>query len=178
MHASTKIVISIIFVLSGLALSQTALAQKPGAGAPAAASGGLNHQLDQIIAADSTSWLFWRYDHGSTRNARIEQNNPSGVSVIYGEYTYNGGSRGWVRVRLNGDQVQCIEFWNEGRCRPFRSPPSHGVVSGLLGAMAESGSSGGSSSSSSSGSVCRTETRQICPPDGSYCRTYNEEVCN
>jgi len=139
-----------------------ASAQKPGS-APAgqtqgASAGNLNALLDEVITQDSTSWLLWRYDRGSARNARMENTSGTGVRTLYGEYTFNGGRGGWVRVQFTNDQVQCIQFWNEGRCRPFRSPPSHGVLKGLVAGAAAGAASGSSGSGSgSTGQNCRYE---------------------
>lgn len=151
----TRLILTMLMPLLLGTIGVDAIAQKVVEQAPAEQTRlTLNQQLDQIIAADSTSWMFWRYDRGSARNARFEGDPAESSRVLYGEYSFNGGQGGWVRVRFNAESVQCIQFWNEAQCRPFRSPPSHRIVGDLL-ASAASGAANGSSGST--GQNCRYE---------------------
>ena len=90
----------------------------------------------------------------------------NGDAIIYGEYTFNGSRQGWVRVRLNESKVVCLRFWNEGGCRPFKTPPSHGIMRDLVVGAATAASTGGTSGGSSS----QGKTR-ICPTDAISCNT-------
>ena len=132
----------------------------------------LDAALYNIVLQDSRGWLWWRFDKGSVRNARIESQDATGVTQIYGEYTYNRGRKGWVRVRLKDETVECIRFWNEGSCRPFRRPPSHGLVRGLIEGAASAPTSGGpTAGSGSTGQTCRYEAMPGVP--GS-----RQKICN
>ncbi|OLF71816.1 hypothetical protein AWH62_11820 [Maricaulis sp. W15] len=135
--------------------------------------------LNDVVARDSRSWLFNRYDNGSMRNARILSHTPnSGDAVIQGDYTYNGGRGGWVRVTFTNNQVRCVTYHDfPGTCRPVGAAnPAIRALGGLM----LSGAMGNGSGSTNSGTnrQCRMVQEQICPPDGSYCRTYNVERCN
>ena len=115
-----------------------------------AALTGLAKQLNGIIKQDSQSWLMWVYDRASVNNVKIIEKSKDGKRVVlYGEYTYNGGSAGWVKVALDNNTVYCLQFWNESACRPLGQPPSHGILGNILGGMMGGGS--GSSGSSSDG---------------------------
>ena len=107
----------------------------------------LVQRMDLVVATDAQSWVWNRYDRGSMSNVQILSiNGHSGV--IYGEYTYNGGNQGWVKVKLTNGELECMEFWDfSGQCRPLGQSPSHGVVAGFAQAMFSSGGGGGGSSS-------------------------------
>ncbi len=84
---------------------------------------GLAATLDNVIRVDSRGWLMNQYDVGSVTNARMEESSRADRSgVLFGEYTYNGGRPGWVRVRIADGVAQCVEYWDfQGRCRAVGS---------------------------------------------------------
>lgn len=122
--------------LSGLAaLAPAASAQdKRAAAAASDTQGRLAQALDAVIAMDSQGWMMNRYDRGSVVNAQLLDASSDGKSgVFYGEYTYNGGRRGWVKVRMSGGEVQCVEYWDfQGRCRPIGRSTSYDVLRGMM----------------------------------------------
>ncbi|HTQ98761.1 MAG TPA: hypothetical protein VMH83_02180, partial [Candidatus Acidoferrum sp.] len=57
--------------------------------------------------------------------------------IFYGEYTYNRGREGWVKMQVtqvkNEISVDCIEFWDfRGQCRPFGRSPSQAIMAGVM----------------------------------------------
>ncbi|MDX2235750.1 MAG: hypothetical protein NW200_14720 [Hyphomonadaceae bacterium] len=135
---------AIILVLA-TALSAPAMAQAPMN--PTSA-------MEELVAIDARGWMFNSYDRGSMRNVQVLEQSPDGQSaVVYGEYSYNRGSQGWVKARFDNGQFTCIEFWDfSGRCRGLGRSPSQGIVTGVLalavvGVVAGAASSGGGSSS-------------------------------
>jgi len=106
----------------------------------------LDRSLDAIVQADSRSWVFNRYDVGSMSNARvISRSKPQRSVVIYGEYTFNGGSRGWIKARIKHGVVACVQFWDGPSCRSLGQPASQALLGALLrGAMSGGGGSSGS----------------------------------
>lgn len=138
----------------------------------------LDTALDNIVSEDSRGWLFWRFDRGSVRNARIESHDASGITRIYGEYTFNRGQKGWVRVNLRDEKVECIRFWNEGSCRPFKRPPSHGILSGFAaGIGSASSNSAPSTAQPNKPRICVTRSREIARADGGPGRIEYYEDC-
>ncbi|MEJ0025340.1 MAG: hypothetical protein WDN01_04865 [Rhizomicrobium sp.] len=108
----------------------------------------LRAALDHLVAVDSQSWMFNRYDVGSMTNVAVQQRSrDGGTATLYGEYTYNGGAPGWVRVRLEGGELKCMEFWDfSGICRPIGASPSHRIFSTVVtGVLAGAMSGGGGS---------------------------------
>lgn len=75
--------------------------------------------LTTAIEQDSQGWLANRYDAGSIRNIRVASD--SGSTTLRGEYTYNGGNRGWVVARVSAGRVTCLEFHDTyGQCSAVR----------------------------------------------------------
>lgn len=126
----------------------------------------IDQVLDRVITEDSRSWLFWTYNIGSARNGKVERFMDNGDAIVYGEYTFSGSREGWVRVRLNESKVVCLRFWNEGNCRPFKTPPSHGMMRDLIVGAATGASSGGGVGGSNS-----QENPRICPADAISCNS-------
>jgi hypothetical protein len=109
----------------------------------------LDTLLDRVVHADSASWMSNRYLVGSMHNARYVTTNKAHTSyVAYGEYSFHGfgGGNGWVKVKVTGGNLDCLEFWDQaGTCRPlYHSLSQQALVAGVVGAM----SGGGSSTSS------------------------------
>jgi hypothetical protein len=115
----------------------------------------LNSQLDRVIATDARSWMFNRYNVGSARNAQIiDYDTNTQRVVVYGEYTYNSASTGWIKVVFAGDNVDCVEYHDfRGTCRSLGNNPAAYLALGVAAAAA-AGSSGGTVGSSSSGQTC------------------------
>lgn len=98
--------------------AQSASADVGSSGAPLSE---LAATIDKVITADSGGWLFNRYDRGSVTNEQYLRSSDDGQDgVIYGEYSYNSGSRGWIKIVMKNGYVDCMEYWDfAGRCRPF-----------------------------------------------------------
>ncbi len=85
----------------------------------------LTAALSRAIIKDSSAWSFNRYDNGSLSNAIILKAAPNGTKTIRANYTYNGGSAGWVLAQVNGNVVQCLEYWDaQGSCLAVRDHPT------------------------------------------------------
>jgi hypothetical protein len=136
----------------------------------------LDAELEKIVRADSESWLLFQYDFGTVRNSTLEGELDSGTYAIYGEYTYNLGKPGWVRVQFRDAELSCIEFWNESQCRPFRSPPSHDLVRDMLTAATvprpQSDVAGDAPER-----ICRWVSKAIPRSDGGPDRVINVQEC-
>lgn len=106
----------------------------------------LSSALDSIIQADASGWMFNRYDRGSVRNVRILERSADGRSmVVYGDYTFNGGRSGNVRVLITDGNVECLRFWDSPSCRPLGRSHSQALVAAAIvgAASSDGGSSGG-----------------------------------
>ncbi|MDX2277403.1 MAG: hypothetical protein NW206_18300 [Hyphomonadaceae bacterium] len=146
-----------------LAAAPAAQAERA-ASAPAQGLGAdLTASIDAVIASDSRGWMFNSYDRGSAHNARIEERSSDGRSaVVFSEYTYNGGSPGWVRAQVQDGVFSCVEYWDfAGRCRPVGSASYAYQVAGALAVAtlaaaavgSASGGYGGGDATNSSGSA-------------------------
>lgn len=93
--------------------------------------------MDRIITRDSWGWMFNRYDRGSVRNTRVEARNGRD-RLVYSEYTYNGGTPGWMHLLIVDGRVACVEYHDfAGTCRPVGARSyAYGVTSRLLAAAA------------------------------------------
>lgn len=106
----------------------------------------LTRGMDAVVQLDSRGWWANRYDVGSMHNVSVR--SESNYSTAYGDYTYNGGVPGWVRMRYVGEQISCIEFHDfAGNCRPVGENPARQMVGALLVAGAVGAMSAPSSSS-------------------------------
>lgn len=85
--------------------------------------------LERAVRQDSSAWAFNRYDIGSMSNVRVSS-SAGGITTLRGEYTYNGGSRGWVEARVSGGRVECLGYWDMGGCSAVRTGASSGGGSG------------------------------------------------
>lgn len=74
---------------------------------------------DKIIYEDARSWFMNRYDRGSA-TVRDVWESTSGLDVtLTVDYTYNGGSRGWVEIETYDGRVKCLRFHDfANTCRP------------------------------------------------------------
>lgn len=111
----------------------------------------LTQKFDRIVQADSQGWAFNRYDAGSLRNVKIVSGKAGvGTYVMRGEYTYNGGARGWVMAEMVGPKLSCIQFWDAVLgCRGLRTAAQgQAMRNALVGALTSGGSSSSGSASS------------------------------
>jgi hypothetical protein len=137
------------------AYAQNQPRQDAQADAPAAeaASPEAVRALDAFVTADSKSWVRNRYDYGSIYDASVEQRSADNSQVtFFARYTYNGGRRGWVRVKTTDGHFSCMEFHDfAGTCRSLGASPSIGLVAagaGLAALAIVAGSSHGSGGNS------------------------------
>jgi hypothetical protein len=93
----------------------------------------LDRVMDRVVTRDSWGWMFNRYDRGSVRNTRFEA-RVGRDRLVYSEYTYNGGARGWVRLYIIAGVLNCVEYHDfQGTCRPVGTRSyAHGITSQLL----------------------------------------------
>ncbi|HEY6814500.1 MAG TPA: hypothetical protein VI168_03065 [Croceibacterium sp.] len=111
----------------------------------------LNAALDSIVETDSQGWWVNDYDSGSMTDAAVTQVSDDGRAyVVRGNYTYNGGSGGYVDALVRDNQLVCLQFWDTSSCRAMRTEPAPyaeaalaGITLATLAALA-SGPSGGS----------------------------------
>lgn len=107
---------------------------------------GLATTLDAVIRLDSNGWIMNRYDAESVFNEQILEMSADGQNGwLYGEYTYNGGNPGWVKVNLKDGDVNCVQFWDEGGCR---KPGSGSAGAQLMMGLLVAGIVGGNAPSS------------------------------
>ncbi len=98
--------------------------------------------LNTVIAADSRSWFFNRYDHGSVNNVRVTERSPDGASInVYADYTFNGGRAGYVEVSISQGRVECLQFWDSPRCRPIGQSHAQDLIGAALAGVASAASS-------------------------------------
>lgn len=113
--------------------------------------------MDNYIAQDSREWFIHSYRSGDVLDARLRQLHADGRSfTARANYVFNGNQRGWVEAVVNNGQLQCLRFWDSGRCRPMRRAGWRdgalmtGVIAAVgVAAIAHAASSSGSSSSRS-----------------------------
>jgi hypothetical protein len=118
--------IGLVVLLSAVATVGSALGQ---------ADESLTGTMDKIVAVDAEGWVFNRYDVGSMTNVRVER-LADGSADVHGDYTYNGGAAGWVKVHVVGGKLDCLEFWDfPGQCRPLGRSPSQAIVRAFANAM-------------------------------------------
>ena len=133
-----------------------ALVAQPAAAAPVQAQ--LTALMDNYIAQDSREWFFHSYRPGDVLDARLTQLGADGRSfTARANYIFNGNQRGWVEAVVNNGQLQCLRFWDSGRCRPMRQAGwrDGALVTGVIAAVgvavvANAASSSGSSRSTGS----------------------------
>ncbi len=123
----------------------------------------VRESLEQILLADSAGWAFNSYDTGSVTNARLISDGETGSTAVQGDYTYNGGSRGWIRANISNGRVECIIYHDyPSRCRPVGDYSYQSGVLSLLVAAAVTGAANPSTTSTieSSASDRMRERRQ------------------
>jgi hypothetical protein len=98
---------------------------------PGVVAGELEDLTDQVLRADSQRWFFNRYVPGSTRNARfLSRSRAQKSAVVYSEYTLNGNQTGWVKIKIENGNLECLEFFDfPGRCRALGDTPSSRFLS-------------------------------------------------
>lgn len=85
-----------------------------------------NQIMDVIVSLDALSWEINQYDSGSINGTSvIEQTDDESAVTVKSYYTFNNGTRGWVKATLfaNRNILPCLECWDfRGECRPLRLP--------------------------------------------------------
>ncbi|MDZ4362352.1 hypothetical protein [Brevundimonas sp.] len=79
--------------------------------------------VERAVRQDSGAWLMNRFDVGSVRNVRVASREAN-ATVLRAEYTYNGGSAGWLEASISNGAVSCLEYWDGFSCLPVRTAPS------------------------------------------------------
>ena len=112
---------------------------------PTSSMQGLPAVLDNALIRDSRSWMSNHYDIGSVSDTRVLAKAKDGrPAQLAGNYSYNGGMRGWIKVNLSGDTISCIELHDfAGQCRPLGRPGSNGVALGIMTMMMADAVGGG-----------------------------------
>ncbi|MEG3180760.1 hypothetical protein [Sphingomonas sp. LT1P40] len=111
--------------------------------------GRINQYLDQLVAADSRGWAINEYARGSIRNARVTTLSTS-IYQLNADFSYVGGARGHVRVRVADGKFSCIEFQDTLiGCRGLRTPGQGAAIAALVGLVVVAAVASSSSSSSS-----------------------------
>lgn len=85
--------------------------------------------LDRTVADDSLGWNFFSYARGSMRISAIDTRPTAlqngATAIVTGEFSYGGGTEGWVRAQVSGNMVLCVEYRDTfGICRPVNTPES------------------------------------------------------
>lgn len=98
----------------------------------------LDAVMDRIVTRDSWGWMLNRYDRGSVRNTRVEHRSGRD-RIVYSDYTYNGGTPGWVRLYIVDGRLGCVEYHDfSGTCRPVGARSyAFDLTSRVLSAAAE-----------------------------------------
>ena len=73
---------------------------------------------DNVIGLDAKSWFLNRYDNGSAKIREVWE-SPSGIkATLTVDYTYNGGTRGWVEMEIRDGEVYCLRYHDfKNTCR-------------------------------------------------------------
>lgn len=78
----------------------------------------LRGNMLQVLRQDSQGWVFNRLDAGSERSMRITSGSIDSAFVAVIDYTYNGGSVGWMGISVRADgTLECVVFHDERECR-------------------------------------------------------------
>lgn len=124
----------------------------------------LDEAVNRLVSLDAGSWGMNRYDDGSARNSRVLDRSKT-CYTVYGQYTYNGGRPGWVKIQFSGKKPQCIEFWDfAGSCRAIGHSPGRAMAAAAVGAVAAGvaggGGGGGGGSAADQGNYSGMTTQQ------------------
>ncbi len=108
--------------------------------------------VDNVLIADSKSWVMHRYDQHSVKNVKITKSDANGhPAVIHADFSYNQGERGWVDLHYKGTKLSCVTFFDfPGTCRALGNSPGAAIATGIILEMMD----GGGSSGSSGGGFC------------------------
>jgi hypothetical protein len=166
--AATREPIMIKTFTIALGLAAVSAAQ-PAAAAPLQAQ--VAALMDNYIAQDSREWIIHRYRAGDVIDARMTYVGSNGRSfTARANYIYNGNQRGWVEAVVNNGQLQCLRFWDSGRCRPMRQAGwrDGALLTGVLItagtiAVANAASSSGNSNRSTGSSWARSSSDSSTP---------------
>lgn len=74
--------------------------------------------LEQAITSDAKYWSWNTLDSNSFSGFEIVDESSGSEVIVYGNYTYNGGVKGYARARISNGSLICIEFHDyPGTCR-------------------------------------------------------------
>ncbi len=69
-------------------------------------SSDLAQGVERFMRLDAQNWYWDSYDQNSVSDAQVESRAPDdGQTTIFARFTYNRGTRGWVRLRVAGGLV-------------------------------------------------------------------------
>jgi hypothetical protein len=148
------------------------------ASSPAQDQASLNRAIESIIQSDARGWWMHKFDAGSVTGANIRAASADGsVQIARAYYTYSGGTRDWIDVKVSNGQLVCVEYGGElSSCRSVYDPNKSASYAGAIAAavvlavvVAAASSSGRSSNSgaggsSNSGSPNQRNTDDYRPP--------------
>jgi hypothetical protein len=119
----------------------------------------LNRAIEAIVQSDSRGWWIHTLDAGSVTGTYVRASSADGsVQIARAYYTYSGGRRDWVDVKVSNGKLVCVEYGGElSSCRSVYDPNKSASYAGAIAAavvlavvVAAASSSGSSSSGSSS----------------------------
>ncbi len=126
--APVSVLMAVALLVAGVAIAKPSPAAKPPAKALADA-------VEEVIVADSASWLFKVYKPGSVRDVTVESGDEPGVKIVGANYSYADGSTTWIKVVVRkGAGVQCIAYGDEyfTGCRAVGNNPAVGLIVGAI----------------------------------------------
>ncbi|HWA92260.1 MAG TPA: hypothetical protein VG889_19635 [Rhizomicrobium sp.] len=113
--------------------------------------------IDDLVAADSASWVVHHFRRGSVHGEQIESTDQRGrPTSVRAHFNYQTGSSGWVRIKFADGNFSCMEFWDfAGTCRALGASPSRALAAAAVvvgtvavaAAVTGGGGHGGGSSS-------------------------------
>lgn len=127
----------------------------------------LNREIEAVILKDEPGW-WTSYDRGSINGAHIRATSADGrTTVARAYYSYNGGTRDWVDVKVSDGKFVCMQYGSESKgCRAIYSGGSGyggyvlgAVALGVVALLMSGGSGGGSSDGYASGNAGGDDSR-------------------
>jgi hypothetical protein len=100
--------------------AEEAAAERARIAAMPMATGAQVQLVERAVRQDSGAWAWNRFDIGSITNVRVAERS-GGATTLRAEYTYNGGSPGWVLARVVDGRVDCLGYWDFGGCAEVRT---------------------------------------------------------
>jgi hypothetical protein len=142
----------------------------------------LDRAVDKVVALDAHSWAWNNYDAGSAHDSQVFGSSGSEYSV-FSRYTYNGGTPGWVKIRFNGNNLECLEFHDFSGCRPIGKSPGQAIalitaVVAVAVIASASSSSHNSSETSNNGNTSQNDRPKNHGPTPGETYNMNNSRCN